>query len=186
MFLWLSRLLEWFLAPLSWTLLLAVAAALLRRRHRIAWPLAGLAVAVLVLFSTEAVADAIQSAMERGAVTTYRPGTDYDAVVVLGGIIDDAASRASGEVELSQAADRIVRGFELMRTGHARNILVSGGAAWPQPGDVPEALGLAAKLAEWGIPPPGSPWTRRAGTRARTRSSPRSSRPSGAGRRSSS
>ncbi len=151
--LWLSRLFDWFLAPLSWTLLLAGAAVLLRRRRGVAWAVAGLAAAVLVAFSTDAVADGIQRAAERGAAVTYRPDVVYDAVVVLGGMVDEAASRASGEVELLEAADRVVRGFELVRAGRARNVLVSGGVVWPQAGDVPEADRLAAKLAQWGIPP---------------------------------
>lgn len=151
-FIWLSRLFDWFLEPLSWALLLAAAALFLRRR-RLAWALAALAAVVLVMFSTDAVADAIQRAVERSARATYRADVVYDAVIVLGGLVDNSASRASGEVELLDAADRIVRGFELVRSGRARNILVSGGAVWPQPGDVPEADRLAAKLAEWGIPP---------------------------------
>jgi uncharacterized SAM-binding protein YcdF (DUF218 family) len=32
-------------------------------------------------------------------------------------------------------------------------VLVSGGLAFPQPGDVSEADRLAAKLAQWGVPP---------------------------------
>jgi uncharacterized SAM-binding protein YcdF (DUF218 family) len=152
-FLWLSKALEWFVSPLAWSLLLLVAAALLRRRRRWAWSLAASALAVLVAFSTAAVADAIQRAAERGARSTYRPDVVYDAVVVLGGIVDAPASRASGEAELTATADRIVRGFELIRSGHARAIVVSAGLVFPTPGDVPEADRLAARLARWGVPP---------------------------------
>jgi len=77
----------------------------------------------------------------------------YDAVVVLGGMVDAAASRASGETELTEEADRIVRGFELVRVGRARNVLVSAGLVAPRAGDVAEADRLAARLARWGVPP---------------------------------
>ena len=154
MFLWLSKSpLEFVVSPLAWSLLLAVAAALLRRRRRWAWSLAAVAFAVLDGFSNEAVADAIQRATERGARSTYRPDVVYDAVVVLGGMVDPAASRASGETELTEEADRIVRGFEVLRSGHARTIVVSAGLVFPVPGDVPEADRLAARLARWGVPP---------------------------------
>ena len=153
MFLWLSKILEWFVSPLSWALFLGLAAVLLRRRARAAWILGGAGLAVLLAFSNERVADAIQRAAERGARNTYRPDAVYDAVIVLGGMVDYAATRASGTPELTDAADRIVRGFELVRAGRARNVIVSAGVAFPRPGDVPEADILASMLARWGVPP---------------------------------
>jgi uncharacterized SAM-binding protein YcdF (DUF218 family) len=149
----LSKLLDWLIAPLTWTLLLAAAALLLRRRRSLSWGLAGIAAAVLVLFSTDAIADRIQRVAERGAVRTFRPELVYDAVVVLGGMVDDAASRATGETEFTGKADRVLRGLELVRGGHAQHVLVSAGVVLPQPGDVPEAERLAAKLEAWGVPP---------------------------------
>jgi uncharacterized SAM-binding protein YcdF (DUF218 family) len=153
MFLLLSKVLDWFLAPLTWALLLLVAALLLRRRRRAPIALAGTGLAVLVLFSTDAVADRLQRLAERGARSTFRPDVVYDAVVVLGGMVDPAASRASGETELTEEADRIVRAFELVRVGRARNVLIAGGLVAPRAGDVSEADRLAARLAQWGIPP---------------------------------
>jgi uncharacterized SAM-binding protein YcdF (DUF218 family) len=152
-FLWISKWLDWFVSPLAWSLLLGLAAALLRRRPRWAWSLAAAAVAVLLAFSSDAVADAIQRAAERGAASTYRPDLVYDAVVVLGGIVDPAASRATGDAELTGAADRLLRGFEVFRAGRARNVVVSAGLVFPVAGDVPEADRLAGRLARWGVPP---------------------------------
>lgn len=153
MFLWLSQVLGWLVSPLAWALLLALAAALLRRRARAAWALCAGALAVLLAFSNDAIADAIQRSVEGAARSTYRSDVVYDAVVVLGGMVDLAASRATGEVELTDAADRIVRGFELVHAGRARNVVLSAGLVSPRPGDVPEADLLAAKLSLWGIRP---------------------------------
>jgi uncharacterized SAM-binding protein YcdF (DUF218 family) len=152
-FLWLSKTLDWFASPLAWTLLLALSALLLRRRPRAAWSLAGASAAVLVVFSTGVVADGLQRWAEHGARSTYRPEVVYDAVIVLGGSVDAAASRASGETELTAAADRLARGFELVRAGRARHVVLSAGIVFPRPGDVTEADRIAAKLAEWGVPP---------------------------------
>jgi uncharacterized SAM-binding protein YcdF (DUF218 family) len=77
----------------------------------------------------------------------------YDAVVVLGGMVDGGATRASGDVELDVHAERLLRAWELLRAGRARAVLLSGGVTFPQPGDVPEADLLAARLARWGVPP---------------------------------
>ncbi len=153
MFLVLSKILDWFLAPLSWTILLLVLATLFRRRARLAWALAALALASLVLFSSDRVANRLQRIGEHGARSTYHPDVVYDAVVVLGGIIDPAMSRESGETKLDETADRILRAYELVRSGRARFVLLSGGASQLPPGDLPEADRLAAKLVEWGIPP---------------------------------
>lgn len=154
MFLWLSKVLDWFVTPLAWTLLLALAAWLARRRRPLVPRLLAVAsVVVLIAFSTELVAEALTRAAERGARSTYRPEVVYDAVVVLGGQVDASASRASGETELTDEVDRVVRAFELVRTGRARNVLVSGGLVTPRPGETAEADRLAAKLAQWGLPP---------------------------------
>ncbi len=150
-FFWLSKALDWFLTPVAWALLLAASGALLRRR-RAGTVLLALSAAVLVAFSSDAVADRLMASVEASARSTYRPDVVYDAVVVLGGLVDPAASRATGEAELNEGAERILRGFELFRAGRARNVLLSGGLAFPQPGDVSEADRLAGKLAQWGVP----------------------------------
>jgi uncharacterized SAM-binding protein YcdF (DUF218 family) len=151
-FLALSKVLDWLLAPLSWALLLFLAAALLRRRPGLSRTLAAVGAATLVLFSTGPVANRLVRLAERGARSTYRPDVVYDAVVVLGGMVDVAASRANGATELGAEIDRLLRAYELARAGRARAVLVSGGLVAPVPGDVPEADRLAAKLVEWGIP----------------------------------
>jgi uncharacterized SAM-binding protein YcdF (DUF218 family) len=152
-FLALSKTLDLAVAPLTWALALLVAAALLRRRGRTPWTLAGIAVAVLVAFSISPVDNALERAVEAGARSTFRPAVVYDAAIVLSGMVDDAASRRSGELELTQEADRVVRAFELWRTGHVRMIVLSGGSSQPFPGDVPEPDRLRDALVRWGVPP---------------------------------
>jgi hypothetical protein len=80
-----SKVLDWLAAPLSWALLLLLAAALFRRRARLARALAALGAATLVLFSSGPVASGLERLAERGARSTYRPDVVYDAIVVLGG-----------------------------------------------------------------------------------------------------
>ncbi|XXF80062.1 YdcF family protein [Myxococcaceae bacterium GXIMD 01537] len=154
MFLVLSKLLDLLLAPLSWTLLLLAAGLLLRRRSaRLSGGLQVLALGVLYAFSIEPVAGGLLRLSEAGAVTTYRPDTVYDAVIVLGGGLDPGATERSGRPEYNAAPERILRGFELLREGRARALLVSGGSLDSRPGAVVEARVLADQLAAWGIPP---------------------------------
>ena len=152
-FVWLSKVLDWLLSPLSWALLLLAAAALARGRPRRALALAVAAVAILVAFSLDPVAGRLERLTESGARSTYRPDVVYDAVIVLGGMVDGPAVRASGEIELQDHAERLLRAWELLRAGRARAVLLSGGVVFPGPGDVPEADLLAARLARWGVPP---------------------------------
>lgn len=152
-FLLLSKVLDLLLAPLTWALLLLAAAALTRHRPRLAWGLAAGAVTVLAAFSSDQVADRLARALERSAVRTDRPEVTYDAVVVLGGLVDSAATRASGELEVIGSADRLLRAYDALRTGHARHLLYSCGVVEAQPGDTPESVLAVRQLEAWGIAP---------------------------------
>lgn len=154
MFVFLSKLLDLLLAPLTWTLLLGVGGLLLRRRRaRLAAWMQGLGLLVLYAFSTEPMAILLQRQVERGAVSTYRPDITYDAVIVLGGAVDADATERSGLPEYNPAVERILRGFELLRDGHARQVLLSAGTLDTRPGALVEADVLARQLRLWGIPP---------------------------------
>jgi uncharacterized SAM-binding protein YcdF (DUF218 family) len=145
----LSKLLDLLLAPLTWALLLLLGALLWRRRRAAPW-LAGAAVIVLYVFSIEPVSNALTRAAEAPARRTFRPDAVYDAVIVLGGGIDPAASEATGEAELNAAGDRIVTGYELLQSGRARNVLLSAGG--PDPSGPVEADWAAALYRRLGIP----------------------------------
>lgn len=153
MFVWLSKTLDLLLEPLTWALLLVLAALAFRRRARLASGLQLGAVAVLLVFASPFVAGALTRAAESSAATTFRPGVVYDAVVVLGGCLDPAAAEASGKPEFNEAAERFVEGYDVLRSGRASHILISGGTFDPRPGALTEARALAAQLRAWGVAP---------------------------------
>lgn len=153
MFLSLSKLFDLALAPLTWALALLLLALLLRGRPRLATALGVFGVAQLVAFSTDPVATALMRHAEAPAVATDRPEVTYDAVIVLGGVIESGATRATGTLQLSGAGDRVTRAFDVLRTGHARQLLYSCGLVDPQPGDVPESEQVVALLTSWGVAP---------------------------------
>ena len=150
MFLTLSKILDVAVEPLAWALALLMLAALLRRRGWTPWVLAAIGVVQLAVFSMPRVANAVQRAAEAGAATTYRPEVVYDGVIVLSGMVNLEATREHGELDLTSTADRVVRAFELWRTGHARMIVLTGG---PMPGGDSESDELRAALLRWGVPP---------------------------------
>ena len=154
MFVFLSKVLDLLLAPLSWGLLLGVLGLLLsRRRARLAAGLQGLGLLVVYVFSLEPTANGLQRWVEAGAVSTYRPDVAYDAVIVLGGAVDADATERSGLPEYTHPVERILRGYELLLQGRARQVLISGGTLDTRPGALVEADILARQLRLWGIEP---------------------------------
>ncbi len=153
MFIALSKVLDLAVSPVAWTLGLLLGALTSRRRAGRSSALVAAAALLLYAFSTEPVANRIMRWVEASAVSTFQPSVTYDAAIVLSGAVDAAASRATHRVELTAAADRIVAGFELLREGRAKAILLSGGPVNPEPGEPSEAERLAGALRAWGIAP---------------------------------
>ncbi len=156
MFFFLSKILDVFLAPLTWVLLLVAAGLLASRwpRHERRLRAAGfVGLAVLYLFSTELVANALWRATEAPPLTTVRPGVTYDAVIVLGGMLDDRAMRTYGLVGYNDNVDRLIAARDVLARGQARKALLSGGDANPGLSGTDEASVLARQLQDWGIDP---------------------------------
>src|SRR6266508_4064278 len=114
----LSKILDWLLAPLSWALLLLALAAVVRRRPRLAWTLAALAAAVLLAFSSGHVA----TRLERLAGKLVQWGIPPAQVVV------EASSRNTRENAIESSRIAAARGW--------RTLLVVTSAA-----HAPRALG---------------------------------------------
>jgi len=153
MFFSLSKTADVLAAPLTWTLFLWILALALRRRPRPAWILGLGGLIVLAVFSFEPIAGHLVRWTEAGAVRTFSPATTYDAVIVLGGIVDPAAAYHSGELEMVDSAERIIRATALLRQGRARFVLLSAGLTSREPDEPSEADRLAAYLREEGIAP---------------------------------
>lgn len=148
----LSKLLDLAVAPLTWALVLGLVALLPRGSGRARAGLGAAALLVLVVFSSGPAAAGLTRLAEAGAPRTYRPDVVYDVAVVLSGMVDADASAASGEPEFTRAADRIVRALELVREGRVAALLLSGGAAFPRPGEPSEPERLRDRLVAWGVP----------------------------------
>ena len=146
MFFILSKTLDVLLSPLTWAVLVLIAG--LVRRTIPAWaPLS--AIGILTFFSLEPVSNALIRHLEASAERTERPGTNYDVVVLLGGVVEDRSSRTSGMTSYNDNSERLMMTFDLLRSGHAAHAILSSGSA---PGTVvPEARVLAQQLETWGI-----------------------------------
>lgn len=155
MFFFLSKVLDLFLSPYTWGLLLLAGAvpwrirAARRWRRRRAFGIAGLV--VLFLASSGVVSNKMQWSIEHASASTYHEDVTYDAVVLLGGLVDEGASASANQPSYNENVERLVVTERLLRTGKARVAIVSGAttnvnqAAWG------EANVLARQLEEWGI-----------------------------------
>jgi uncharacterized SAM-binding protein YcdF (DUF218 family) len=150
-FVLLSKTLDLLLAPLTWALLLVLLGfCTMGKRPRLARLALALAFLGLGALSTERVSRWLLERLERRAVSTYQPEHPYDAVVVLGGVLDSDVYE-HGRLEVGEAAERILTALDLLRSGQARTVLLTGGVVFPHPGEAPEAEVLARWFRDQGI-----------------------------------
>ncbi len=151
MFYTLSKLLDIFLSPLSWGLLL-VGVSLLGREGRRAKPLLGLlGLLVLVVFSMESVSNAMTYALEHAVSSTVSADASYDAVILLGGVSDERVTAQTGAPAFNDSVERLIATHRLLADGRARVAIVSGAAEYPAFLETSEARVAAAQLRAWGI-----------------------------------
>jgi uncharacterized SAM-binding protein YcdF (DUF218 family) len=152
MFYVLSKTLDALLAPLTWTLGLGVLALFWsRRKPRASLACGILSLAVLVLFSIDPVANGLWGMLETGARSTMQSSVTYDAVVVLSGMVDGAATEAHHQPAYNDNIERLLTAFQLLRDGRAKSVLLSGGNSTLDGSGPKEADVLAQQLRDWGI-----------------------------------
>jgi uncharacterized SAM-binding protein YcdF (DUF218 family) len=150
MFFILSKIFVYLIYPLPVVCLLLLGACWTwSKRPRLGRGLVITALALLWLLSTP-VADLLLLPLETSYPVVERPD-HADAVVVLTGMVDSKAARGD-QVELGQAADRIVAGVELMHRGQADYLLIAGGSGDLFDQSVSEALILERFAIRLGVP----------------------------------
>lgn len=150
MFFILSKVLVYLVYPLPMVCLLLLTASFSwNRRQRLARGLVITSLAFLWLLSTP-VADLLLLPLETAYPVVENPG-HADAVVVLTGMVDAKAARGE-QVELGQAADRILAGVELIRSEKADYLLIAGGSGDLFDQSISEALTLEGLALRLGVP----------------------------------
>jgi uncharacterized SAM-binding protein YcdF (DUF218 family) len=153
MFFYLGKLAGYFFGPLGLATILFIVALFLFRRARAVRILVTSGVAILWIFSTRIVSQALLGGLEsRIPGYTVENAPREPVIVVLGGFMR-AASGTHAHGKLTEAGDRLLQGFRLYRAGKAPLILVSGGEV-PMLGKGSETEADAARtiLLEWGVP----------------------------------
>ena len=158
MFFFFSKLLDLVFAPLTWVLVallyFAFAKRFRRGLRRRRWILFAVILATYGL-SIDPTANLLQRGLEASASRTYDPAKVYDAVILLGGVIEDRqtlSGTSSSDLAMNDAAERLTMTFELLRDGKAKIAILSGGSTLSKDTGRSEAALLAGALETWGIP----------------------------------
>lgn len=149
MFLFLSKLLPLFVYPLGFSCVL-LAAALVVRPPRLRRALVAGALGVLLVFSSQPVANRLVRSLE----WQYLPPAKLpsaDAIVLLGGGTRPALPPRSFS-EMNEGGDRMVQAARLYRAGKAPLVVVSGGYIEFLGSTVPEAEAMQDLLELLGVP----------------------------------
>ncbi|WP_287128861.1 YdcF family protein [Candidatus Cyanaurora vandensis] len=150
--LYLSKILSLLLYPLGLSIVLWTLSQLWFRFPRLARGLGLVALAILVIFSTPVVSQALLGSLENqfptlDPITAPRAG----GMVVLGGAMRSPSSRHS-QGELVEASDRLLHALRLYRAQKAPWVLITGGnIEFLGAAQVPEARAARELLVEWGL-----------------------------------
>ena len=154
MFFVLSKLLDVFLAPLTWSMLLFAAAGLTvargKERRRLVLGLGTAGILVLYVFSLEGVSARLWRPLE-DVRSTMRDDVTYDAVVLMGGVVQVWAEQPEGRRSFNDNVERLLATYDALRTDRAKVAVISGGHTDPTRPEAQEAPTLAAQLVDWGI-----------------------------------
>jgi uncharacterized SAM-binding protein YcdF (DUF218 family) len=120
-----------------------------KRRQRIALILGFL---VLVFFSLEPVSARLRWRLEADAApATLPPGETFDAIILLGGIVEERPAEQRGSFSFNENSERLLATFELLREGRAGAVIISSAATPGIAEEARESPLLGAQLERWGI-----------------------------------
>jgi uncharacterized SAM-binding protein YcdF (DUF218 family) len=147
----LSKTLDVLLSPLTWVLLLALYGLLGDRWQNPRFTCAAAAL-VLYLFSIQPVANGLFEHLEKETQPSVRSTVVYDAVILLGGVVDHDSTTTWGQTAYNDSIERLLVTFDLLRKGRAKNAILSGGPSGPED-PIVESRVLEKQLEDWGIDP---------------------------------
>jgi uncharacterized SAM-binding protein YcdF (DUF218 family) len=151
----LSKLLDVFLSPYSWGLFFLAAAVPWRARSARRWRrrrvVGALGLALLLVASSWPFSNALAWRLEHASTSTYRADVTYDAVVLLGGVVDEEVAVDVDQPVYNENVERLVMTHKLLVDGKARTTIVSGASADPALARFGDAVVLGRQLEDWGI-----------------------------------
>jgi Uncharacterized conserved protein len=121
MFFILSKLLAYFIYPLSWVLAMALCAVIFKRKRKF---FGVAAVVVFLVFSNGALLNQVASMWDY-APAKLPQDRQYSTAILLGGFI---GMDKNGDGVFNQSCDRFIQAVKLYKTGVVKKILITGGS----------------------------------------------------------
>ena len=135
-----------------WVVLIVLAIVLWRRRQRgVALVLSALAVLITIVGGTDLTFWMLWRLERPWASVKLADAPECDVALVLGGCADPSPREAGG-VHLTIAADRLLMGVEVVRTGKAPVLVIGGGWTFLNGEKKAEADAVKAWLTSWNLP----------------------------------
>jgi uncharacterized SAM-binding protein YcdF (DUF218 family) len=147
MFFYFSKILEFFIYPFSWILILVVA-ALVVKKASLKKKLFIAAAVVFFLFSDSFLLNQFTKRWDIKPVTLAGANT-YSCAIVLGGF---SSELANGADYFNASADRFIQALKLFQNGKVKRILVSGGNGSLFPDSFREGDWVKTQLLEFKVP----------------------------------
>lgn len=146
----LSKILDFFVTPLAWILLLLSLSFIFRSRPKLQFRLRCAGLLLLLLFTNPWLVTRVLSCWEIPAINAAAIRQPYDVGVVMGGSMryyDPAINR----VVYSSSVDRLLQALQLYHDGKIRKILLSGGSGFVNYQEWKESGLIARVLLKSGV-----------------------------------
>ena len=147
MFFYFSKILEFFIYPFSWIVILVISAVLIKK-PRLKKKLFIAAAVVFFIFSDAFIFNQFTKHWDVKPVAFTGAGT-YSCAIVLGGF---SSELANGTDYFNGSADRFIQALKLFQTGKVKHILVSGGNGNLIPDSFREGDWVKTQLQEFKVP----------------------------------
>jgi len=147
MFFYFSKILEFFIYPFSWIILLVVLAIFVKKPG-LKKKLFIAAAAVLFLFSNTFLLNQFTKRWDIEPATLTKTDT-YNCAIVLGGF---SSELATGAGFFNGSADRFIQALKLFQNGKVKHILVTGGNGSLFPDSFREGDWVKTQLLEFNVP----------------------------------
>ncbi len=125
MFFWLSKILSFLIAPLTWIYICLLLALFLRKNKLKKYFLIA-SVALFFIFTNAYISNFVLHAWETQAVPMKSLNKNYEAAIVLGGVSfwDHEINR----IQFGRSSDRVFQALELYHLGYVKKIILVGGS----------------------------------------------------------
>ncbi|MBK7888403.1 MAG: YdcF family protein [Bacteroidetes bacterium] len=150
MFFLLSKILDFFITPLSW-ILICILLSFVVKNAKVKTRLRKAVVILLLIFTNPWLVEKVTYAWEMKAYSSEEIKTPYDVGIVLGGSMryyDPVSKR----VVYSLSVDRLLQSLQLYHDGKIKKILLSGGSGYVNFKDWKESKLIAEVLLKSGVP----------------------------------